>query len=161
MMKWSAQAMCLAMFLVCFAGSAAFGATGPTPSAAMMAPIERLATFVNTGSAIPVGTYARGATITDEFAPFRWTTGDVGRLWSEGFIAYNASVKITKPRFVLGAPTEYQNSPNRAYIVLPGAFTPLLNGKPFNETGFWTFVVIRDGGAWRVASQTWAGVTFK
>jgi hypothetical protein len=88
-------------------------------------------------------------------------TGDVGLQWSEGFTAYNASVKITKPHFVLGTPTEYSSSATRAYIVLPGTFTPLMNGKPFTETGFWTFVEVRDGAVWRVASQTWAGVTFK
>ncbi len=161
MLKRLPQAICLALLLGCFAASAAFGATAPAPTAAMMAPIERLTTFVNTGSAIPVGTYARGATITDEFAPFHWTMGDVSRQWSEGFTAYNAASKITKPRFVLGAPTEFASTADRAYIVLPGRFTPLLNGKPFTETGFWTFVVVRDGAVWRVASQTWAGVTFK
>jgi hypothetical protein len=161
MMKRSAQALWLVLFVACFAASAAFGAAAQVPTAAMMAPIERIATFINTGSAIPAGTYARAATITDEFAPFHWTTGDVGRQWSEGFTAYNAAVKITKPHFVLGSPTEYVTSAARAYMVLPGTFTPLLNGKPFTETGFMTFVVIRDGAVWRVASQAWAGVTFK
>ena len=161
MLKWFARVVCLGFVFSCFVGTVAFGAGAPAPTRAMMAPIERLATFVNTGSAIPAGTYARGATITDEFAPFHWTTGDVGRHWSEGFTAYNASVKITKPHFVLGAPTEYQTSPNSAYFVLPGTFTPLLNGTPFTETGFWTFVVVRDGAVWRVASQAWAGVSFK
>ena len=161
MLQWFARVACLGLFLGCVASSIAFGAAAPTPTAAMMAPIERITIFVNTGSAIPVGTFGRGATITDEFAPFHWTTGDVGRQWSEGFTASNASVKITKPHFVLGAPTEYASSASRAYIVLPGTFTPLLNGKPYTETGYWTFVEIREGAAWRVASQTWAGVTFK
>jgi hypothetical protein len=152
----------LAALLVAACGSAAaFGAAAPAPTVAMMAPIVRIATFVNTGFPIPAGTYVRGATITDEFAPFHWTTGDVGRQWSEGFTAYNASVKITKPHFVLGAPTEFATSAARAYMVLPGTFTPLLNGKPYTETGFMTFVVVRDGAVWRVASQAWAGVTFK
>jgi hypothetical protein len=161
MMKRSVRALCLALFLACFAASAAYGVAAPAPTAAMMAPIQRIGTFVNTGSAIPAGTYANPATITDEFAPFHWTTGDVGRQWSDGFTAYNASVKITKPLFVLGTPTEYASSPSRAYIVLPGTFTPLLDGKPYTETGYMTFVLVRDGTVWRVASQTWAGVTFK
>jgi hypothetical protein len=150
-----------ALLVAACGGIAAFGAAAPAPTAAMMAPIKGIATFVNTGSTIPAGTYARGATITDEFAPFHWTTGDVGRQWSERFTAYNASVKITKPHFVLGAPTEFATSAAYAYMVLPGTFTPLLNGKPFTETGFMTFVVVRDGAVWRVASQAWAGVTFK
>ncbi|HEY7982060.1 MAG TPA: hypothetical protein VID19_11300 [Candidatus Eremiobacteraceae bacterium] len=160
-MKWSAKVTCFVLFLACFATSVAFGAAAPAPTPAMMAPIKRIATFVNTGSAIPVGTYATAATITDEFAPFHWKTGDVGRQWSDGFTAYNAASKITKPRFVLGTPTEFASSAARAYIVLPGTFTPLLNGKPFTETGFWTFVVVREGSVWRVLSQAWAGVTFK
>lgn len=161
MMRRFTQALCQALFVACAAASAAYGAAAPAPTAAMMAPIDRIATFVNTGSAIAPATYARAAAITDEFAPFQWTTGDVGLQWSEGFTAYNASVKITKPHFVLGTPTEYSSSATRAYIVLPGTFTPLMDGKPFTETGFWTFVEVRDGAVWRVASQTWAGVTFK
>jgi hypothetical protein len=161
MLRRSAKVAFLGIFLGCFASSTAFGAAAPAPTSAMMAPIERITIFVNTGSAIPVGTFGRGATITDEFPPFHWTTGDVGKQWSEGFTAYNASVKITKPHFVLGTPTEYSSSASRAYIVLPGTFTPLLNGKAYTETGYWTFVEVRDGAAWRVVTQTWAGVTFK
>ncbi|HLJ84097.1 MAG TPA: hypothetical protein VKT51_08005 [Candidatus Eremiobacteraceae bacterium] len=133
----------------------------PMPSTAMMIPIRALVRFVNTGISAPSGTYARGAVITDEFAPFVWTTADAGTRWSTGFAAYNASSKITKPHIVLAVPTEFNVSATRAYIVFPAAFTPLLNGKPFTETGYWTFVLVKDGAVWRVASQTWAGVTFK
>jgi hypothetical protein len=161
MLVRSARALAAAALLACCFAATALGATQPAPTAAMMAPILRIEAFVNAGSTIAAGTYARGATITDEFAPFHWTTGDVGSQWSARFTASNAASKTTNPHIVLGAPTEYVTSPTRAYIVLPGTFTPLLNGKPFTETGFWTFVVVRDGGVWRVASQAWAGVTFK
>jgi hypothetical protein len=133
----------------------------PLPSAAMMTPIRALVRFVNTGTSAPSGTYARGAVITDEFAPFVWTTTDAGNRWSTGFTAYNAASKITRPHIVLNLPTEFNVSASRAYVVFPAAFTPLLNGKPFTETGYWTFVIVKDGTVWRVASQTWAGVTFK
>lgn len=133
----------------------------PMPSTAMMTPIRALVRFVNTGIAAPSGTYARGAVITDEFAPFVWTTADAGVRWSTGFAAYNAASKITKPHIVLSLPTEFNVSPSRAYIVFPAAFTPLLNGKAYTETGYWTFVIVKDGAVWRVASQAWAGVTFK
>ena len=133
----------------------------PAPTSAMMTPIRALVRFVNTAAPIPTGTYARGAVVTDEFAPFLWTSGDVGARWSSGFIAYNAASKITRPHFALGAPTEFNVAGARAYVVFPGTFTPLLNGKPFTETGTWTFVLVKDGAEWRVASQTWGGVTFK
>jgi hypothetical protein len=145
------------MGLVSAASSAA---PAPAPSAAMLAPVRRIVAFVNTETAIPAGTYAAGATITDEFAPFHWTTGDVGTQWSTRFTTSNNAAAITKPHIVLGAPTEYVASATRAYIVFPGRFTPLVHDKPFVETGYWTFVVIRDGAVWRVASQSWAGVTF-
>src|SRR4029077_6527041 len=61
-------ALCCA-FLAAGAGHVS-AATPPKPTSAMMAPIRRIAYFVNTGAAIPAGTYAPGATITDEFAPF-------------------------------------------------------------------------------------------
>jgi hypothetical protein len=133
----------------------------PMPSAAMMTPIRALVRFVNTGRSAPAGTYARGAVVTDEFAPFVWTTADAGARWSAGFAAYNAASRITKPHILLNLPTEFNVSASRAYVVFPAAFTPLLNGKPFTESGYWTFVLVKDGAVWRVASQTWAGVTFK
>jgi hypothetical protein len=142
--------------------SPALGASSqPMPSAAMMTPIQALVRFVNTGTPAPAGTYARGAVISDEFAPFVWTSADAGARWSSGFASYNAASKITKPHIVLNLPTEFNVSAIRAYVVFPAVFTPLLNGKPFTETGYWTFVLVKDGALWRVASQTWAGVTFK
>jgi len=136
-------------------------APAPTPTAAMMAPVRRIVAFVNTEAVIPAGTYAAGATITDEFAPFHWTSGDVGTQWSTRFTSSNDAAGITKPYIVLGAPTEYVTSATRAYVVFPGKFTPLVHGKPFVETGYWTFVLVKASAGWRVASQAWAGVTFK
>jgi len=127
----------------------------------MMAPVRRIVTFVNTGAAIPAGTYAAGATITDEFAPFHWTSGDAGAQWSARFTISNNAAGISKPYIVLGSPTEYVASATRAYIVFPGKFTPLVHGKPFVETGYWTFVVMKAGTGWQVVSQAWAGVSFK
>jgi len=145
-----ARALLATILMLYTTGAAAFGAAAPAPTGAMMAPVRRLVAFVNTGSRIPEGTYADAG-----------TSGDVGRRWSAGFTAYNAASKITKPHIVLGAPTEYAATSTSAYIVFPATFTPLLNGKPFTETGYWTFVLAKAGAVWRVASQTWAGVTFR
>ncbi len=132
----------------------------PSPSPAMMVPIQNVVRFVNTGLAIVPGTYARDAVVTDEFAPFVWTSINAGASWSQRFTASNAATNITRPHIVLSAPTEFNVSSPRAYIVFPGLFTPLLNGKPYTETGYWTFVLVKDGAAWRIASQAWAGVSF-
>jgi hypothetical protein len=155
-----ARAFVAAMLFSCLNVAAAVAATQPKPTQAMMAPIERIVTFVNTGTKIPTGTYAGASTITDEFAPFHWTAGNIGLQWSERFTVSNSAAKITDPHIVLGAPTEFVRTSDRAYIVFPGRFTPLLDGKPFTETGYWTFVVVRDGAVWCVASQAWAGVSF-
>jgi hypothetical protein len=154
------RAIVAALLISCVLPAASFAAPAQAPTAAMMAPVRRIVTFVNTGAVIPADTYAAGATITDEFAPFHWTSGDVGTLWSTGFTTSNNAAGITKPHIVLGAPTEYVASATRAYIVIPGRFTPLFHGKPYVETGYWTFVVVKAGVGWRVASQAWAGVTF-
>src|SRR5450631_3928405 len=107
MLTQSARALIAAISLAFLSAAAAFGAAEPAPTAAMMAPVRRIVAFVNSGAEISKGTYAVAATITDEFAPFHWTSGDVGRLWSTGFTTSNAASKITKPHIVLSAPTEY------------------------------------------------------
>ncbi len=156
----SSRALIISLVFSLLLPAASLAAPAQAPTAAMMVPVRRIVTFVNTGAAIPTGTYANGATITDEFAPFHWTSGDVGSQWSTRFTTSNNVAGITKPYIVLGAPTEYVTSATRAYVVFPGRFTPLVHGKPSVETGYWTFVVVRDGAVWRVASQSWAGVTF-
>lgn len=161
MLVRSVRALIAAIALSGLVPATALATPAPAPTAAMMAPVRRIVTFVNTGAGIPAGTYAAGATITDEFAPFHWTTGDVGAQWSTRFTASNNAAGITKPYIVLGSPTEYVDSATRAYIVFPGRFTPLVHGKPFVETGYWTFVVVKAGTGWQVASQAWAGVSFK
>lgn len=155
------RALIAATLISCLLPAASFAALAQTPTAAMMAPVRRIVTFVNTGGDIPAGTYAAGATITDEFAPFHWTSDNAGAQWSAGFTTSNNAAGITKPYIVLGAPTEYVASATRAYIVFPGRFTPLEHVKPFVETGYWTFVVVKAGTGWQVASQAWAGVSFK
>ena len=161
MVNRCARAFFAIFSIACLTASAAFGAAAPSPTAAMMAPIRRLVSFVNTGAHIPAGTYASGAAITDDFAPFHWTTGDVGSEWSATFPSSNAAAKITNPHIVLGGATEFVTSPTRAFVVLPGTFTPLVNGKPSTETGYWTFVLLKNGERWQVLSQAWAGATFK
>ena len=151
-------AVCMCVLLTVQARAAAPLA----PAGAAAAPVMAIERFVNTRAAIPAGTYAPGAVISDEFAPFHWATGDVGGQWSAGFIAYNASIKLTAWRIVLAMPSEYATARGRYYVVYPARFTGRLNGKPYVETGYWTFVVIQQrSGTWAVQSQTWAGVTFK
>lgn len=157
----SSRALITAIVFSCLLPAASIAAPAPIPTAAMMSPVRRIVTFVNTAAEIPAGTYAAGATITDEFAPFHWTSGDVGTQWSTRFTTSNDAAGITKPFIVLGAPTEYVVSTTRAYVVFPGRFTPLVHGKPFVETGYWTFVLVKASAGWKVASQAWAGVTFK
>lgn len=156
---FNSRAIAIAISTLCFVPT--ISSAAPAPTAAMMTPVRRIVAFVNSETAIPAGTYATGATITDEFAPFHWTSGDVGTQWSTRFTTSNNAAGITKPYIVLGAPTEYVVSATRAYVVFPGRFTPLVHDKPFVETGYWTFVVVKEGDVFRVASQAWAGVSFK
>jgi hypothetical protein len=46
------------------------------------------------------------------------------------------------------------------YFSLPTRWTGVRDGKPFDEHGGWSFVLVLENGRWRIRSYGWSVVSF-
>jgi ketosteroid isomerase-like protein len=130
------------------------------PSASIMQPVRNALASLNTGSAKPLaGIYATNATIVDEFAPYSWSGANAGKKWYNDFQKFSKSVGLTNAKGTLLKPTAFDQSGNRAYLVLPVDFGGTMKGKTIKEHGTWTFTLQRSGSTWQIVTQSWGTVT--
>lgn len=135
-------------------GAPCEASTAPTP--AMMAPIKTLAAAVNADKAtVLAAVYTPDAVIIDEDAPYRWEGPNAAANWLATLDKVTQLQKI-KATARLGKPSFWDISPARAYIVVPTAYAGTMAGKPFTETGAWTFVLVKAHGVWKIETSTWA-----
>lgn len=137
-----------------------FGAN-PKPSAAMMKPIEAVAMALNTGnvSSLSTGVYTSNATVVDEFSPYMWSGSNAGINWLTDFEAFAKKIHLTNGKAALMPVKNFEQSGNRAYVVVPTNFGAMINGKPVKETGAWTFTLQRAGSSWLIQTETWGRLT--
>jgi hypothetical protein len=137
--------------------------TDEQPSAAMMATVAQLATFM---SRLPPAEHAtvfakHGVCIVENFAPFMFCGANAVAQWELGFRAHVGDV--TELAATFGAAHDFSTSGDRAYFALPTTWTGLASGKHFEEHGAWAFVLQKDRGGnqdagWRIVGYGW-GVT--
>jgi hypothetical protein len=137
--------------------------TDEQPSAAMLATVTELATFM---SRLPPAEHAtafakRGVCIVENFAPFMFCGANAVAQWESGFRAHVSDVTQLAAKF--GAAHDFSVSGDRAYFALPTTWTGLASGKHFEEHGAWAFVLQKDRGVnqdekWRILGYGW-GVT--
>src|SRR5271165_5111168 len=131
-------------------------AASSAPSAALMAPIETAFDALNTtNEAMWNSAYTSDAVIIDDFAPYRWDAPGASAKWWAGFQAGLKNVKQTQPHIAHQPIQFWQQTGDRAYVVVPTTFTLLQNGKPFTETGIWTMTLMRTGTTWKIHGWGW------
>jgi ketosteroid isomerase-like protein len=97
------------------------------------------------------------ATVVDEFPPYLWTAPGACTRFARDFSAVARDAHLTGITAVTKA-TVVTRSLGRVYAVTRVTLTLLVGGKTVREDGTWTFVVMRSGGAWKIASMTWATI---
>ena len=135
----------------------------PQPSAAMMAPVQRLVAFMSTLRAgdHPGVFAAHGVCIVENFAPFLFCGAHAAAQWEAGFRAHAAD--LSKLTATFAQAHDFSESRSRVYFSLPTTWEGLTSGKHFEEHGAWSFVLQRagpgrQGTAWRILGYGW-GVT--
>jgi hypothetical protein len=126
------------------------------PDAAMMVGPEGVARFIGTGEAAALeGVFAdQGVTIIENFAPYVFAGPDAVALWRRGMRAHLDGVSGLEHSF--GPACDFSRSGPLAFFTLPTEWKGLAGGHRFREHGGWAFVLVDDGGRWRVKGYAWA-----
>lgn len=129
------------------------------PDAAMMAPIELVARFIKTGDDSCLKAFAdEGVTILENFAPHLFSGPRSVNRWAEAMRAHASTLSGLSHRFAPAC--DFSIEGDRAFLTLPTHWSGLSNGRRFEEDGGWAFLLVRQGGEWRVLSYGWAVTNF-
>lgn len=135
------------------------GKMAPLPDPAMMAPIECLARFIATGEQDCLSAFAdEGVVVLENFAPHLFCgPGAVGQ-WAQAMRVHVSDLSGLAYRF--GPACDFRVEDDRAFFSLPTHWSGTSNGRRFQEDGGWAFLLVRQGGEWRVQSYSWAVTRF-
>jgi hypothetical protein len=130
------------------------------PTAAMMEPVQGLATFMSTlrRGEQPTVFAHRGLCIVEDFAPFVFCGLRAAANWSAGFRAHIAESDLKNLAATFGEAQDFKQAGKRVYFALPTTWTGFARGKHFEEHGVWSFVLEQENDTWRIAGYGW-GVT--
>jgi hypothetical protein len=132
----------------------------PQPTAAMMAPVRALATFMSTLRADehPTTLADKGLCIVENFAPFLFCGPGAAAAWEKGFRAHAADEGLSELVAQFADAHDFNQAGERCYFSLPTTWTGLTHGHPFEEHGAWEFVIERHGTRWQILGYGY-GVT--
>lgn len=125
------------------------------PSGPVMKPVRAvLAAMANRNSAGVAGLYSNDATVADDQAPFQWTGADAGENWLSSVTDRWGKWRLAqfKP---IAIPSDIAWAKDTAYVVVPGTLVGTVPGKPYHQSGAFTFTLRKAGNDWKIASQTW------
>lgn len=125
----------------------------------VMAPIHQLINGFNSNDDKAVAaSYASGdILIVDEVAPFRWYGPNANAEWSADLEKHDKSEGVTDDKVILGTGARTEISGNTAYVVVPVSYTFKEKGKPMTESAHMTFVLHKEGSAWKISGWVWSG----
>ena len=125
------------------------------PDTAMMAPVESIARFIATGDDGCLSVFAEeDVTILENFAPHLFSGPDAVGRWARAMRAHASGLSGLAHRF--SPACDFRVEEGRAFFSLPTHWSGSANGRRFQEDGGWAFVLVRQGGEWRVLSYGWA-----
>ncbi|MGE0623177.1 MAG: hypothetical protein AB7O54_11205 [Pseudomonadales bacterium] len=126
-----------------------------TPSPAMLAPIEKIARFMETGEeGYLTGFAEEGVSIIENFAPYLFSGPDAVARWAVEMRAHVGAISGLNHRF--GPVHTFSSDGDIAYLSLPTNWTGTVDGRTFDEDGGWAFVLVNEQNEWRVRNYGWA-----
>lgn len=146
--------------LVWIAVAAPARAQGQKADAELMAPIQKFVDSFNKGdTAGAAATHAAGAdlTIIDEVPPYIWRGPKALQAWGADLDSDAKTKGITEPMVTLSAPTRTEQSGERAYVIVPAAFTFKQGGASMREAAQMTFVLGKGASGWLIHGWSWTG----
>jgi ketosteroid isomerase-like protein len=102
--------------------------------------------------------YATGSiSITDEFAPFRWTGPHAGQAWAAAYDKHAQAAGVSDGNVKYSDSTRTEVGGDSAYAVVPVVYSYKEHGAPTQEEAQMTLVLHRSAGGWKIQAWTWNG----
>ena len=132
------------------------GVDGKRPDAEIMAPIERIARFMETlDSQFLNDAFAdEKVVLIENFPPYVFEGGDAVARWAKGFAEHAKNIKELRHSF--GDPHDFHREGELAFLSLPTTWRGTIGAISFIETGGWAFVLVKEARGWRVRNYGWA-----
>jgi hypothetical protein len=132
------------------------------PSSAIMTAIATAYKAINIGSE-PLwnAAHTSDAVILDNIAPYRWDGPNASAKWWASFGKWMQANNMTKPHIAYQTIQFWEQTGDRAYVVVPTTFTVLLDGKQLTQIGTLTLVLVRVNAAWKAQGWTWGTTSTK
>ncbi len=123
----------------------------------LLAPIEKVARFLETGDVTLLSAFAKkGVVILENFPPHLFEGEDVVKRWSEKILSWHKppSDLVLKHRF--DSVQDLRVGEDQAFLSLSTHWTISEDGETFEEDGGWAFLLVKEEGEWKVKSYGWA-----
>ena len=121
-----------------------------------MAPINTAFKAINTGDESSWNSvHTPDAVILDNIAPYRWDGPDASAKWWTSFGKSLQTNKMTQPHLAYQAIKFWEQTGDRAYVVVPTTFTTMMNGKQITQAGTLTLVLVNTHAVWKVRGWAW------
>ena len=132
------------------------GVADERPDAEIMAPIERIARFMETlDFRFLNDAFAEGRIVLIEnFPPYVFEGSDAVARWAKGFVEHAKNIKELSHSF--GDPHDFHRDGEIAFLSLPTTWRGTISASSFTETGGWAFVLLKQPRGWRVRNYGWA-----
>ena len=125
----------------------------PTPE--MMVPVEKIARFIAKPDDADLSAFAsHDVVIVENFAPYVFDGPNAVQGWAKGMRSHVETLSGLAHRF--SAALNFSTSGDRAYFSVPTQWTGRAGTQAFVEDGGWSFVLVKENGAWRVLGYGWA-----
>lgn len=134
--------------------------------AAIAAPVDDVTTAIhhfidafNSGDTKSLdAAYATGSvSITDEFAPYRWTGPHAGQVWAAAYEKHAQATGVSDGRVKYSDSTRTEIEGDFAYAVIPVFYSYKEHGVPTQEEAQMTLALHHSAGGWKIQSWTWTG----
>jgi hypothetical protein len=124
---------------------------------ALLAPIEKVARFIETGDEFLLSAFAEnGVVIIENFAPHLFEGAEAVKRWSQEILAWHATPGDLVLKHSFGPVQDLRVRDGLAFLSLPTHWTISKNGVRYQEDGGWAFVLVQEHGEWRVRCYGWA-----
>jgi hypothetical protein len=95
------------------------------------------------------------AVVIDEVPPFRWDGPHAASTWYAMLHGHLVAAHMRGFQVAIGAPIEYRQAGDGAYLIVPATLSGMAGTKPFHSTGSLTFTFRRIAGDWKIATDVW------